>query len=951
MPHGRTHAWGNIARLVDKGLGMYRSCCRTFRLFPCLVLAVLWWCTGVSQAQTTPTPTPEQLEIFRSMTPEQQRAILESMTSGSENIPTDGTRDDDLRTPETVQTPESAALRNFLLMQQEPEEPTIRGGDTVIVRAVGRPVEAGAPRPTQSALEAERRFQDRINRGNPYRLDPTGVLLLSGVAAIPLAGLTQEQASARLSSDPALDAFEVTVQLLPLEKLDEDALEPFGYDLFAGVPTTFAPVTDIPVPSEYIVGPGDRLEIQLIGNTNARHSLVVNRDGRLSFPELGPIAVAGLRFEAAKARIEARVAEQMIGTQAVVTMGDLRSIRVFVLGEAEMPGSYTVSGLSTVTNALFASGGVKKIGSLRNIQLKRRGAVVARLDLYDLLLSGDTSDDVRLLPGDVIFIPPVGTTVGVVGAIRRPAIYELKTESSVADLVQLGGGLAPTADPRQARIERIDDRRDRVVLDVDLGQSQSRGTNLRNGDLLRIPSVRTAFESSVSLTGHVYRPGQFQFRSGMRLTDVIGSVRELKINADQHYVLVRREDPRSRRISVVSADLGLALQAPGGEADIPLQPRDSIVVFDVEAGRRQYMAPILEQLRRQATSLQPAQIVRVTGQVREPGEYPLEPGMRVADLIRAGGGLAENAYEGAAELARYEVRDGGTRATDVMRIGVQAALAGDPNANLSLAPADFLVVKEISEWSRQESITLAGEVRFPGIYPIERGETLKQVIARAGGLTPLAFTEGSVFTRESLREREAEQLKMLANRLRQDLGALALQSAQIQGARGEGSPSETLAVGQSLLNELTAAEAVGRLVIDLPRVMNAAAGSSDDLMLRDGDRLIVPRQSQEVTILGEVQNATSMLYDPTMDRDEYILQSGGMTQRADDERVYVVRANGSVDAGTGSAWFSKSQTRIRPGDTIVVPLDAERMRPLPMWAAVTTIIYNLAVAVAAVGSF
>jgi polysaccharide export outer membrane protein len=325
--------------------------------------------------------------------------------------------------------------------------------------------------------------------------------------------------------------------------------------------------------------------------------------------------------------------------------------------------------------------------------------------------------------------------------------------------------------------------------------------------------------------------------------------------------------------------------------------------------------------------------------------------MRVADLIRAGGGLAENAYEGAAELARYEVRDGGTRATDVMRIGVQAALAGDPDANLNLAPADFLVVKEISEWSRQESITLAGEVRFPGEYPIERGETLKQVIARAGGLTPLAFTEGSVFTRESLREREAEQLKMLANRLRQDLGALALQSAQIQGARGEGSPSETLAVGQSLLNELTAAEAVGRLVIDLPRVMNAAAGSSDDLMLRDGDRLIVPRQSQEVTILGEVQNATSMLYDPSMDRDEYILQSGGMTQRADDERVYVVRANGSVDADTGSAWFSKSQRDIRPGDTIVVPLDAERMRPLPMWAAITTIIYNLAVAVAAVGSF
>jgi polysaccharide biosynthesis/export protein len=206
---------------------------------------------------------------------------------------------------------------------------------------------------------------DRVLRGNPYKLDVSGVLRIPGVAPIPLAGLTEKQATTRLNRDPALAAFEAKLTLLPLEKLDVEALRPFGYDLFAGVPSTYAPVSDIPLPSEYVVGPGDRFEVQLIGNTKSRQSLVVNRDGRIMFPELGPIAVAGLRFDAAKARIEARVSEQMIGTQAIVSMGDLRSIRIFVLGEAERPGSYTVSGLSTITNALFASRSSSRVEASR----------------------------------------------------------------------------------------------------------------------------------------------------------------------------------------------------------------------------------------------------------------------------------------------------------------------------------------------------------------------------------------------------------------------------------------------------------------------------------------------------------------------------------------------------------------------------------------------------------
>lgn len=911
--------------------------------------ALLAMTCGVARAQT---PTPAQMDAFRNLTPEQQQAILEQM--GGSGQSSGVRRDQDVIAPETVRprTLDDGSVdpeqRPSGQRETVPREARIRAFDTVLIDARLRLLEPGMTRSrTPQETERLRAVLDRALAGNPYKLDASGSLRLPGVAPISLAGLTEKQATERLNRDPALSAFESKLTLLPLERLGTDALKPFGYDLFAGSPSTFAPVSDIPVPAEYVVGPGDRLEVQLIGNTKSRQSLVVSREGRIMFPELGPISVAGLRFEVAKARIEARVSEQMIGTQAIVSMGDLRSIRIFVLGEAELPGSYAVSGLSTITNALFASGGVKSIGSLRNIQLKRGGALVTRLDLYDLLLNGDTSNDVRLLPGDVIFIPPVGNTVSVTGAIRRPAIYELRGESTAADLLYLGGGLLPDADPKLAKIERIDERRERIVVDVDLTSAQARGTKLRSGDLLQIPLARPTLANAVQLKGHVYRSTAAQFSAGMRLTDLIPSIDELKPNADTRYVLIRREDPVSKRVSAISANLDKAWRGDATENPL-LQARDQVFVFDTENGRAQYLDPILQELKLQATSSEPSQIVRINGRVRAEGEYPLEAGMTVSDLVRAGGGLAEEAYGGDAELARYEVNDGQTRSTEVLKLDIDRALMGDPGADILLAPFDMVVIKKISEWTQQEVVRLEGEVRFPGDYPIQRGETMRSVIERAGGLTSLAYPQGSLFTREYLKERERQQIKVLTERMRQDLGTLALQSSQGGGQMGM-QAAETLSLGQSLLKDLQDAEPVGRLVIDMERVLVAEAGSSNDLVLRGGDRLRIPKMPQEVTVIGEVQNATSHVYDPSLSRDDYIRMSGGATQKADGRRIYVVRANGSVDADGGSQWF-KSGSGMSPGDTVVVPLDAERMRPLPLWTAVTTIIYNMAVAVAAVGS-
>jgi polysaccharide biosynthesis/export protein len=956
----------------------------------------------IASAQTSSAPTQAQIDAYKSLPPDQQKALLQQYQKAGGTTKST-TQKKGYETPvlptelkkELTSPEEQAALAAL-------REPRLSGGDTVIieiaVRAPGeddlaqsiaeekkkkdlekaqaqaklssdpnKPTELTTPATTREkrkALEEQRRLErtpeqvdaleklrDSIRAGNPYKLDSSGVLQLPGVAGVPLAGLTQEQARTRLANDPALRDFLLRVTLLPLERQGTEALRPFGYDLFNTLPSTYAPVSDVPVPSQYVVGPGDTLEVQLLGNTQAEHSLTVGRDGTIQFPDLGPIAVAGLTFPEARQAIEQRVSQGMIGTHAEVSIGELRSITVFITGEAETPGSYTLSALSTITNALFASGGIKEIGSLRNIQLKRKGRLVATLDLYDLLLRGDSGNDLRLMSGDVIFIPPVGATAGVTGEIRRPAIYELNGESKASDLLYLAGGLLPDADPRTATIERINDARVRMVLDVDLTTPSGRATPLRSGDVMRLAAVRPQLTNAVTLTGNIYRPGAVAWHQGLRIGDVLPRPEDLKPNSDLHYLLIRRES-LDHQISTLSADLEKAWREPSSDANVLLAPRDEIYVFNLEGGRELQMKPVLDDLRQQAVMGAPAKTVGVGGRVRAPGTYPLEVGMTVSDLVRAGAGLDEAAYAQEAELTRYAVVNGEYRQIATLEVKLAAALAGDPAADLVLQPFDYLVVKELPQWSEQATIKLEGEVRFPGTYPIKRGEKLSSVLQRAGGLTDLAFAEGAIFTRKSLREREAAQVATLADRLQTDLASLALQATQaVTPGYTQQPATQALVVGQSLLDNLREVEPVGRLVIDLAKIDHASAGSHFDVVLKDGDRLMVPGEMQEVTVLGEVQSTTSHLYNPSLTRDDYIRMSGGTTQNADTGRIYVVRASGSVVSGDSNAWFRHSRDGIRPGDTIVVPLNAQRMRPLPMWTAITTIIYNLAIAAAAVNSF
>lgn len=729
----------------------------------------------------------------------------------------------------------------------------------------------------------------------------------------------------------------------PAEMPDSAELTPFGYDLFAGEPTTFAPATDIPVPVDYVLGPGDTIQVQLFGGQNANYSLVVSRDGVLNFPDIGPVSVSGMKYSEMLDALQRRVAEQMIGVQASITMGPLRSIRVFVLGDAYRPGSYTVSSLSTMTNALFVSGGVKTIGSLRNIELKRNGRTVTKLDLYDLLLRGDTSGDARLQPGDVIFIPPIGRTVGVGGEVRRPAIYEMRTERSIGDAVTLAGGLLPTAYPQATRVERINADRDRTVIDVDLSVDSDRNLSIITGDNIHVYSVLEEREDTVWLSGNVHRDGAFQWRDGMRLTDLIASIQDVKTKTDLGYVLIRREYPFGQEISGISADLEKALAAPGGAADPRLLPRDQVMVFSTDAERSDLLQPMLDELKQQADLASPAQLVVVSGRVRAPGQYPLELNMRVSDLIRAGGGLGEAAYAVEAELTRYEVQNADQRITELIKIDIASLLQGDTSADLQLAAHDVLNIKEIPLWRELETVELSGEIRFPGRYAIRRGERLSSILERAGGTTDLAFAKGAIFLREELRQRELEQLEQLAGRI----------ESQIAAATAEQDvEADAIEARDALLQQLRETEATGRLVIDLPVIMSGTGSSDADVLLENGDQILVPRVSQTVTVIGEVQYPTSHIFGDDLNRDDYIERSGGMTSEADKKRIYVVRADGSVEPVKNSRFFRNNRGgEIHPGDTVVVPLDADRTGQLALWTSVTSIIYNIGVAAAAVASF
>jgi len=712
----------------------------------------------------------------------------------------------------------------------------------------------------------------------------------------------------------------------------------YGYDLFAGVPTTFAPATDIPVPVDYIVGPGDSMQIQLLGKVNESIELSVGRDGRINFPELGPISVAGLKFSEAKNLVQQKVSEQMIGVRAVISLGVLRSIRIFVLGEAFKPGSYTVSSLSTMTNALFVSGGITNIGSLRNIQLKRQGQLISTLDLYDLLQKGDTRNDARLLPGDVIYIPPVGRTVGIQGEVKRPAIYELKKEKSLNQLISLAGGYSANAFPNISYITRKSRSGFTTVLDVDLTQASSKVTSLKNGDLVEISTVLDVLEDVVELKGAFHRERAVKWHKGLRLSDVIHSAKDFKENVDLNIGLIIRKELPLRKLTVLHFDLHKILNADleGSSANIQLQPLDQIITFGQDGARIETLEPIIKVLMEQHSGGVLSKIVEIGGNVRFPGTYPLTKDMDVMYLVLLAGGLGEASYLGNAELTRRDLSDQEVATINHININLADQLLGKESFKLNAK--DKLAIYTTPEYRDNLNIVLQGEVRFPGTYEFRQGEMLSQVIERAGGFTANAHIQAAFFTRADLKIQEARQLEGLKMKMRGDIAASELEDS----AAGKGS---SLKDAESLLAALSETKALGRLVISLEDIVSSRV---DDIQLKKGDRLLIPTLRQEISVIGEVQHAASHLYNNEWTLEDYLEKSGGISSRADDDRIYVVKADGSVFLPNQSGWLTHQNENLSPGDTIIVPLDSDRIKSLTLWTNVSQIVYQLALGAAAI---
>jgi protein involved in polysaccharide export with SLBB domain len=887
-------------------------------------VALLLLCvTGAPQA-ANPVLTKEQLQLLQQLPPAEREAVLRSLQV---KTPAPGLAPG-AELPEAAATDQRLPVREPVVPLQPPR---LKAADTIIIR-FERPEPPPAPLP--SPFSREKPSPEPMPDKELFVLDQFGAVTFDKVGRIVLKGLDETEAAERIAAEPAFRGLKVVVRLLPVE----EPLKPFGYDLFAATPGRPVPPAEVAPPEDYIVGPGDTVLVQLFGKESTQHELPISREGKLLFPGIGPITVTGMTFRQLEREIHARVGKQLIGIKAAVTLGRLRGIRVFVLGEVERPGSYAVGGLSTLTNALLASGGVKRIGSLRDIQLKRKGRLVTRLDLYDLLLRGDNSADAHLQPADVIFVPPVGKTAGIAGRVRRPAIYELKDEKTLDELIAMAGGLAPDAFPQGVQIERIVGSRERTLLGVDLAQEGAGRAELQDGDVVRVYSIADRLKDVVKLAGHVHRPGEYQWRPQMRLTDLLPSLADLQQDADARYVLIRREDTLAQSVSFLDGNLLAALADPQSEANPQLQPQDEVHVFDIRGNRETVVRPLLDQARERSAPGRPVPEVTVEGLVHHPGPYPLSSGMRVADLLRAAGGLTDRAYTLEAELTRYAVVDGKEREQSRAVVDMDAVLKGDGAKNLGLNAYDRLVIRRIPKWDENGSVEIVGEVRFPGKYPIGRNEKLSEVLKRAGGFSEQAYPKGAIFLRESVRQREQEHLERLVRELERDLALVATEERDI-GVKKE----VALAQGQALLRQLRAAKAAGRMAIRLePPEDQREVG--EEIMMQPGDKLFIPRQPQEVTVLGEVYYPTSHLVDRSLGASDYVRLSGGVTEKGNSGAIYVVHANGSVSPAGG--WF-RSEPEIGPGDTIVVPLKVERVGTWQLTKDVTTILFQLAVTAAA----
>jgi protein involved in polysaccharide export with SLBB domain len=677
---------------------------------------------------------------------------------------------------------------------------------------------------------------------------------------------------------------------------------------------------DVPAGPDYVVGPGDSLTVELWGGISQSLTRVIDREGRIALPESGSVQVAGLTLERAQSVIAETLKQQYRNVQVAVTVARLRSIRIYVVGDVQRPGAYDISSLSTSLNALYAAGGPTSIGSFRLLRHYRGKQLVGEIDLYDFLLHGVQNED-RLQAGDTLLVPPAGPQIAVYGAVKRPAIYELKSTATLASVLDDAGGVTVAAELGHIVVDRIDANRKRETISLDFpAASNSASSNpasgglasnsleaargaiasfaLHDGDRVHVSPILPYSQRVVYMEGHVLRPGRMPYHDGMHLSDVLQSYQDLLPEPADKGEIVRLVPPDLHPETI---DFNVP-DALIGNNNLALQPFDTVRIY----GRYEADAPK----------------VTVGGEVLRPGAYALSSGMTAAQLVRMAGGFKRDALLDSADLTSYQVSNGTKVVSErtSIRIG-NAVLHEDRSADVPLKAGDVLTVHQISGWNDiGSSITIEGEVAHPGSYGIQQGERLSSILRRAGGFRETSYPAGAVLLRDEVRKLEEKSREELIRQI--ETSSTAARMSPNLGSSDQSSTIQLIAQQQEqVLARLKSQPSSGRMVIHISADISSWENTPDDIEVRSGDVLRIPKRPGFVLVSGQVYNTSAITFTPDKTAAWYLRHAGGSTEIANRKDIFIIRANGAVVGRGPGLLFGHDvlATRLDPGDVVVVP--------------------------------
>ncbi len=690
-----------------------------------------------------------------------------------------------------------------------------------------------------------------------------------------------------------------------------EKLKRFGSEVFTnrglslpgrGLPTTAIPF-DVPLGPDYVVGPGDALKVNMWGGVTQSIVRVIDRSGQILLPEAGSLQVAGFTLQAAEDLIGRALARQYRNIQVAVTVSQLRSVRIYVVGDVQRPGGYDISSLATPLSALYAAGGPTAAGSIRIVRHYREQHLIEDVDLYDFLLRGVTGESARFQSGDTLLVPPAGAQVAISGAVKRPALYELAHgESTLGSVINDAGGTTAAASLSHIVIDRIDANGQRETLTIKVADEKNSDADrnaietfaIRDGDRIHVAPILPYSERAIYLEGHVVRPGRLPYTDGVQLSDVLHSYQDLLPEPAVQGEIVRLVPPDLHAETLVFNVPDVLI----GNSNLALQPFDTIRIF----GRYEVDTPQ----------------VTIHGEVLRPGTYPLSKGMTAAQLVRMAGGFKRDALLDEADLTSYRVDSGNKVDGQLTTVRIGAAVAGnEPDSDVSLMPGDILTIHQITGWDEiGESVTIQGQARFPGSYGFREGERLSSVLRRAGGMRETAYPEGAVLIREQVREVEEKSRQELIREIETNSAA-----ARLGPAVGAGDTGGTLqlikAQQEEALAQLRSHPATGRMVIHISADIDSWANTPADIELRRNDVLTIPKQPGFVLVTGQVYNATALSFAPGKTASWYLGHAGGTNSTANRKEIFIIRANGSVIGRHSDA--DVLRTKLGPGDVVVVP--------------------------------